>query len=174
GRGGARERHRPAPRLRAGRPLPPRRLAPPLSASGGGQGGGITGQATGATMKLFLHGLARAAGGAFSPPGPGLEVGAYQVGGQEPIAELRGLFPGKEYVGVDVRPGPGVDLVEDVQALTLPDASVGTVLALSTFEHVPHFWRGLEEVRRVLKPGGALLMACPFYFHIHDYPSDYC
>jgi SAM-dependent methyltransferase len=124
-------------------------------------------------MNLFLHGLARAVAGSFDLPGPILEIGSYQVEGQEAIADLRSLFPGKEYIGIDMRAGPGVDLVEDVEWLTLPDASVGTVLALSTFEHVPHFWRGLEEVRRVLRPGGALLIACPFYFHVHSYPSDY-
>jgi len=124
-------------------------------------------------MNLFLHGLARAVAESFDLPGPVLEVGSYQVGGQEDIADLRALFPGREYVGIDMRPGPGVDRVEDVEALTLPNASVGTVLALSTFEHVPHFWRGLDEVRRVLRPGGALLIACPFYFHVHDYPSDF-
>jgi SAM-dependent methyltransferase len=117
--------------------------------------------------------MARAVAETFDLPEPILEVGSYQVAGQEQIAELRGLFPGKEYLGVDVRPGPGVDLVQDVQDMALPDCSVGTVLALSTLEHVPHFWKGLDEIRRVLRPGGALLLACPFYFHVHDYPSDY-
>jgi ubiquinone/menaquinone biosynthesis C-methylase UbiE len=56
-----------------------------------------------------------------------------------------------------MRPGPGVDLVADVEALPQADGSVGTVLALSTFEHVPHFWRGMAEVQRVLRPDGALL-----------------
>src|SRR5215471_18498684 len=76
-------------------------------------------------MNRFLHGVARAVAETFDLPEPIVEIGSYQVPGQEQIAELRGLFPGKEYIGIDVRPGPGVDLVEDVQALTLPDASVG-------------------------------------------------
>ena len=124
-------------------------------------------------MTPFLHGMARAVAETFDLPEPILEVGSFQVAGQEHIAELRGLFPGKEYLGVDMRPGPGVDLVQDVEDMALPDGSVGTVLALSTLEHVPHFWKGLDEIRRVLRPGGALLLACPFYFHVHDYPSDY-
>ncbi len=124
-------------------------------------------------MNLFLHGLARAVAEAFPLPGPVLEIGSYQVEGQEAIAELRNLFPGREYVGIDVRSGPGVDFVEDVEKLSFPDASFGTVLALNTFEHVRRFWRGLDEVRRVLRPDGALLVSTPFYFHIHDYPSDY-
>lgn len=124
-------------------------------------------------MNQFIHGVARAVAEAFDLPAPILEIGSYQVVGQEALANLRALFPGKEYVGLDLRPGPGVDLVASVEALPQPDASVGTVLALNTFEHVERFWRGFEEIERVLRPGGALLVSCPFYFHIHNYPSDY-
>jgi SAM-dependent methyltransferase len=124
-------------------------------------------------MNRFLHGVARAVAETFDLPGPVLEIGSYQVAGQEDIADLRGLFPGKPYVGVDLRAGPGVDRVADVEALPHADASIGTVIAMNTFEHVPHFWRAFEEVRRVLRPDGALLVCCPFYFHIHHHPRDY-
>src|SRR5262249_9796719 len=115
----------------------------------------------------------RAVAETFDLPGPILEVGSYQVTGQEEIADLRGLFPNKPYVGVDVRQGPGVDRVADVENLPYPDGSVGTVLAMNTFEHVPHFWRGFEEIHRVLRPDGAVFLSCPFFFHIHSFPSDY-
>jgi SAM-dependent methyltransferase len=95
------------------------------------------------------------------------------VAGQERIADLRGLLPGKPYVGVDLRSGPGVDRVADVEALPHAGACVGTVIAMNTFEHVPHFWHAFEEVRRVLRPDGALLVGCPFHFHIHHHPRDY-
>jgi SAM-dependent methyltransferase len=121
----------------------------------------------------FLHGVARATAEAFNLPEPILEIGALQVEGQESVADLRPFFAGKKYQGVDFRPGPGVDLVANVEALPQPTASIGTVIAMSTFEHVQRFWRGLDEVSRVLRPDGALLIACPFYFHIHSYPSDY-
>jgi SAM-dependent methyltransferase len=124
-------------------------------------------------MNRFLHGVARAIAETFELPGPILEIGSYQVAGQEPMANLRSLFPGREYLGVDVRPGPGVDCVADVESLPQADGSVGTVIAMSTFEHVRRFWRGFDEVYRVLRPDGVLLVSCPFYFHIHSYPSDY-
>jgi SAM-dependent methyltransferase len=124
-------------------------------------------------MNHFLHGMVRAVAETFDLPEPILEIGAYQVEGLEAVADLRPLFPGKEYVGLDVRPGPGVDLVADVEALPHADGTVGSVIAVSTFEHVPRFWRGFDEVYRVLRPGGAFLVACPFYFHIHNFPSDY-
>jgi SAM-dependent methyltransferase len=124
-------------------------------------------------MNLFLRGLVRAVAETFALPGPILEVGSYRVRGQEDLADLRCFFPGREYVGLDVRPGPGVDVIGDVEELPYPDGSVGTVLALSTFEHVRQFWRGFAEVRRILRPDGALLVACPFYFHIHEHPGDF-
>jgi SAM-dependent methyltransferase len=124
-------------------------------------------------MNEFLNGVSRAVAESFDLPGPILEVGSYQVAGQAEIADLRGLFPGKEYIGIDARPGPGVDRVADVEALPYADGTFGTVIAMNTFEHVPHFWRGFDEVYRVLRPDGALFLSCPFYFHIHDHPKDF-
>jgi SAM-dependent methyltransferase len=124
-------------------------------------------------MNDFLNGVARAVAETFNLPGPVLEVGSYQVPGQEEIANLRSFFPGKRYLGIDLRPGPGVDEIADVEALPFADGAFGTVIAMNTFEHVPHFWRGFDEAYRVMRPDGALLISCPFYFHIHDHPRDY-
>ena len=92
----------------------------------------------------------------FDCPAPVYEFGSFQVEGQEGYANLRGLFPGKTYVGCDMRPGPGVDRVEDVSAISLPDASAGTVLCIETFEHVFEVRRAFDEVFRMLKPGGRI------------------
>ena len=124
-------------------------------------------------MNHFLHGVTRALVDTFALPEPIVEIGAYQVAGQESIANLRPLFPGKEYLGVDMRPGPGVDRVANVERLPLRSRSVGTVLALNTFEHVRCFWRGLDEVHRVLRADGVLILSTPFHFRIHAYPDDY-
>jgi SAM-dependent methyltransferase len=109
----------------------------------------------------------------FDCPGPVFEFGSYQVEGQEGYANLRELFPGKNYVGCDMRPGPGVDRVEDVTAISLPDGSAGTVLCIETFEHVFEVRRGFDEVFRLLKPGGLFVITSPLNFRIHAYPDDY-
>ena len=55
--------------------------------------------------------------------------------------------------------GVDVDLREaDAQALPLPDASFDTVVATCVFCSVPDPALGLSELRRVLKPGGQLLL----------------
>lgn len=124
-------------------------------------------------MNQFVAGVARAAVETFPCPEPILEVGSYLVAGQEHIANLRWLFPGKEYIGIDMRAGPGVDSVETVEKLPRPSNTVGTVIGLNVFEHVKHFWRGFEEILRVLRPDGLLIVSCPFYFQIHEFPKDF-
>src|SRR5262249_15356322 len=102
-------------------------------------------------MNQFLHGVVRAVAETFDLPDRSLESGAHKGPGQEEIANLRPLFGAKPYIGVDIQPGQGVDLVADVEALPQADASVGTVIAMNTLEHVPRFWRGLDEIYRVLR-----------------------
>jgi SAM-dependent methyltransferase len=109
----------------------------------------------------------------FDCPGPIYEFGSFQVEGQEQYADLRSLFPGKKYVGCDMRPGLGVDLVQDVSAMTIPSNSVGTVLCIETFEHVFEVRKAFDEVFRVLKPGGLFIITSPLNFRIHAYPDDY-
>lgn len=124
-------------------------------------------------MNRFLRGVARAVAESFALPEPVLEIGSLQVDDQQELIDLRSLFPGRDYTGVDFRAGPGVDCVASVEALPQKSGSVGTVMAFSTFEHVQRFWLGFEEVRRVLRPDGVFVVSCPFYFHQHGYPSDY-
>lgn len=109
----------------------------------------------------------------FDCPAPVYEFGSFQVQGQEGYANLRGMFPGKVYVGCDMRPGPGVDRVEDVSAINLPDGSAGTVLCIETFEHVFEVRRAFDEVFRILEPGGIFVITTPLNFRIHGYPDDY-
>lgn len=80
--------------------------------------------------------------------------------------------PGIRLVGVDYSPemlararrradelGIGVDLREgDAQALELPDASADTVVCTFGLCTIPDETRALAEMRRVLRPGGLLVL----------------
>ncbi len=106
-------------------------------------------------------------------PQPVVEIGSYQVAGQERISDLRPLFPNRRFVGCDQRPGPGVDRLEDVEALTFEPGSAGTVILLDTLEHVRDCHRALDEVWRVLKRDGVVIATSVMDFFIHDEPCDY-
>jgi len=68
---------------------------------------------------------------------PIYEFGSFQVPGQKGFADLRPIFPGKKYVGADLR-GVGVDVVLNLHEIDLPSESVGTVLILDTLERVEY------------------------------------
>lgn len=111
--------------------------------------------------------------GRYPVTGPIYEIGSYRVEGQEEFANLRPFFPEKVYVGCDMRPGLGVDRVEDVHCLKIRRNSVGTVLIFDTLEHIENVHQAMQEIYRVLKPGGMVIMSSVMKFPIHDYPSDY-
>jgi ubiquinone/menaquinone biosynthesis C-methylase UbiE len=64
----------------------------------------------------------------------------------------RALWRGKRYQGT-IR-----FCLMNAEALAFPDNTFDTVVTVCVFCTVPHPVRGLEECRRVLKPGGKLLM----------------
>ncbi|MCD4755251.1 MAG: class I SAM-dependent methyltransferase [Deltaproteobacteria bacterium] len=104
---------------------------------------------------------------------PIYEFGSFEVPGQEGFANLRPLFPQKEYIGCDMREGPGVDKILDLHDIDLPEESVGTVLCLDTLEHVAYPYKAMEEIHRILKPHGIAVISSVMNFPIHDFPYDY-
>jgi SAM-dependent methyltransferase len=124
-------------------------------------------------MRDNVRAFVAAAVEAFKLRGPVYEFGSFQVEGQAELADLRGLFPGQHYVGCDMRRGPGVDRIEDLGRLTLPSGIASTVICVDTLEHVFEARRGVDEMLRILAPGGVILLSAPFEFRIHDYPEDY-
>jgi SAM-dependent methyltransferase len=107
----------------------------------------------------------------FTPPI--VEIGARPAEGQEGSLDLRQLFPGQEYIGCDIQPGPRVDQIEDMHHLSFADESIGALLALDTLEHVADPRRAMEEVWRVLRPGGITLISSVMFFPIHAHPWDF-
>ena len=81
------------------------------------------------------------------------------------------LFPNR--VGLDIRHGMGVRIIGDAQALGIRDASFPALLCTEVLEHLPEPQRAVDEMYRVLEPGGTLLLTTRFLFPIHDAPHDY-
>lgn len=124
-------------------------------------------------MHQLINYFVQAAAAELPLTDPVVEIGSFQVAGQEAMADLRPYFRGVEYIGTDMRPGPGVDRVEDVHHLSFADNSIGTILMLETLEHVANPMQALAEVRRVLRGNGTLILSTPFSWEIHNYPNDY-
>jgi len=70
-------------------------------------------------------------------------------------------------IGYDVSPilkkeitSLGLEWCADVEAV--PASMADVVICHHTLEHVPHPMKSLAEIRRILKPGGRLLLSVPF------------
>ena len=83
-------------------------------------------------------------------PEPIVEIGAFQVTGQEAIANLRPLFPGKIYVGCDMRLGAGVDRIEDIHKLSFGSGEVGPFILADTLDMF-RIARAMREIHRCLR-----------------------
>jgi SAM-dependent methyltransferase len=72
-----------------------------------------------------------------------------------------------------MRPGPGVDRIEDLRALSFVDGTIGTAICLETLEHCEDPIRAAAELTRVVADGGVLVLSAPMLIGIHAHPSDY-
>lgn len=81
------------------------------------------------------------------------------------------------FVGMDIRPLPGVDIVHDMERTPwpLPDKCANLLVASHVVEHInPHggvFLRFMDEAWRILKYGGQFMIATP-YAGSHGYFQD--
>ena len=82
----------------------------------------------------------------------------------------------KKYKGIKKTGGTeygDIDYVSDVTSIPVPDASFDVVLCTEVLEHVPEPVRALEEMARVLRPGGRLLITAPLCSGLHELPYHY-
>lgn len=100
-----------------------------------------------------------------------LEVGAYDENGSV-RSVVEALGP-KSYVGTDIRPGPGVDHVQDVTKL----ASAGIydlVIATELLEHVQNWNLAVYKIKAAVRLGGIVVVTTRSPgFPRHDFPDDH-
>ncbi|MGY6555329.1 MAG: methyltransferase domain-containing protein [Wenzhouxiangella sp.] len=84
-----------------------------------------------------------------------------------------------KYIALDYPPTGGAlyaatpDVFADAAALPFSSKTFDTVLFFEVLEHVEEPRKTLEEIARVLKPGGSLILSMPFLYPMHDEPHDY-
>lgn len=80
-------------------------------------------------------------------------------------------FPNR--VAIDLTARKGIHVVTDAQRLGFREGAFDVVLCTEVLEHIPEPQRAIDEMFRVLAPGGTLLLTTRFLFPIHDAPHDY-
>ncbi len=101
-----------------------------------------------------------------------LEIGSKDYGSTVPF---RQHIKHREYVGLDMAAGPGVDVVGDIskELCGLPEGHFSLVICCSVLEHVERPWMMAENITRLTRPGGRLYMSVPWVWRYHAYPDDY-
>jgi SAM-dependent methyltransferase len=84
-----------------------------------------------------------------------LEIGSLDINGS-----VRGFFENCEYIGLDIAPGPGVDIACEGQKYDAPSESFDVVISCEVMEHNPYWEDTLKNMIRLLKPGGLMVMSC--------------
>jgi SAM-dependent methyltransferase len=116
-----------------------------------------------ASFRDFIH--------QYVPPGSGARVIDFGCG----TRPYEPLFAGRarEYLGVDVGPNPQAGIrLHPGEPVPLPDGSADVVLSAQVLEHVVDVGAYLAECRRLLKPGGWLLLSTHGFWLYHPYPTD--
>jgi SAM-dependent methyltransferase len=82
--------------------------------------------------------------------------------------------PVTEYVGLDIVPGPEVDVVvAPRERWPFSDAYFDVLLSSQVLEHVEDLNLTLSEMNRVVKPDGIMLLSFPFIYNEHGAPQDF-
>lgn len=99
------------------------------------------------------------------------------IGGGEPLSKwlkpYRPLFKDVDYKSFDFDASTGADVVGDIHAIPLPDGSVDAIICASVLEHVRDPIRAMGELRRILKPGGAMFFYVPSIYPYHARKGAY-
>lgn len=91
----------------------------------------------------------------------------------------RHLAPQSAYLGIDFFStgkhiyGSQPDVFADACQLPFVDSAVHAIVMLEVLEHLRFPQAAFQELARVLRPQGMLLMTVPFLYPVHDAPHDY-
>lgn len=81
------------------------------------------------------------------------------------------FFP--ERVTVDIDPAKKPDIIGDAHHLPFRDEEFNLILCTEVLEHLIDPRAAVSEMRRVLAPGGKIILTTRFIYPLHDIPGDY-
>jgi SAM-dependent methyltransferase len=85
----------------------------------------------------------------------------------------KNLFTFAEYLTLDNAPEKHPDIVGSAEDIPVKDESFDTMISTQVLEHLPHPKKAVEEIFRILKPGGYALISVPQWNELHEEPHDY-
>lgn len=101
-----------------------------------------------------------------------LEVGSRA---RSAITRSHRIPPQLTDVGMDILPGPNVDIVGDAHELStvLAGRKFVAIFSTSVFEHLLMPWKVALEMNRILEPGGIVYTSTHQTWPVHEEPWDF-
>lgn len=89
------------------------------------------------------------------------------------LAKYKNLFADCDYRTMDYDSSTGADVVGDIHNIPIADDSIDAVICSSVLEHVTNPALAVEEIKRILKPGGKLFIYVPSVYPYHARKGHY-
>ena len=83
------------------------------------------------------------------------------------LVKYKHLFENSNFRSFDI-PGVGADIEGDIHKMPIASESEDAVICNAVLEHVTDPIRAVEEIRRILKPGGIALVQVPSVYPYHN------
>jgi SAM-dependent methyltransferase len=103
-----------------------------------------------------------------------IEVGSHDVNGS--LRRLYESWNPFQYVGIDIEPGPGVDIVcraEDIVDI-FGKNKFDIVVSTELLEHVKNWRKLISNLKNICKPDGIIIITTRSKgFYYHGYPYDF-
>ena len=84
-----------------------------------------------------------------------LDIGSFDVNGNE-----KPWFDNCDFIGLDIGPGKGVDVVCPANEYDAPDETFDTIISCECWEHNPFYKESIQNSVRMLKSGGYFIFTC--------------
>lgn len=86
-------------------------------------------------------------------------ISVVEIGSRNINGTVRPLFPASRWVGIDLHPGPAVDIVGDMLNFT-PDDTVDLVVCCEVLEHAEKWREMVARASNWLKCNGSIIITC--------------
>ena len=99
------------------------------------------------------------------------------VGGGEPftkwLGQYKSLFLNSDYKTMDFDKNTGADIIGDIHNIPLASDSIDAIICHSVLEHVINPTKAVQEMQRILRPGGKIFVHVPSIYPYHARKGSY-
>jgi SAM-dependent methyltransferase len=127
--------------------------------------------ASGNSSRVYLHRFLSRAGARVRPGERVLDAGAGRAPYRKLFAHAR--YETADFLAVEGKRYAQPDYVCDLAAIPTEDGRFDHVLLTQVLEHLPDPGAVLDELHRVLAPGGTLWLTAPLFYAEHEQPYDF-